>query len=870
MRPPRVLRLLPAALAVAWLVAPTAGQDAEAPASELSRFLDRLEAAWQTRDLPAWLAMREFTTVAERVSEEGSLRAWFAADDVVLTLLRRPSPRPGESHLSAEAQIFIVNEPRARVVFWTLALERRASGFVVASVQETGRMEGLMHLSLGPRAFRARGVSLRLHDFELRLEDGTLFTSPEPIGPTLVVFVGKAHVGFTPGPVAEREQLRQFSGRPTLERSLKWAFLRMPPADFEAALGTQPLEPEEASRGRREQAERVFRERAERSFLVDAPLPRSPWWLVPGPGDAVIDFPWGRKHVLTYARTASDPEDVNLFDRDRRLQICSYASIGGPLVYNEDDDRALDVLEHEITARFEPASLELSVTHRMRVRLLQHVSTVRLRLDDDFRVASVQSGDGGNLLFFRVRGQGTLVVSLGPLANRSEPFVLVTRYAGRHNPAGIEEELVQVAAPLRTDTSTELFLDRPPIVYSNRTAWYPHPPNEDFATAHAVFDTPDGWLAVTGGEQVSLHSQAGRTRSEFRLREPGKFLTAVVGRFTDLGLRQQGEQSVRGYATSQTRRETLDAMQDVEGMLAFYASKYGPSPYPMLGLVVAAAETPGGHSPPGLIYMQERPPILRSRPLPEDPANFSDLAGYFLAHEAAHQWWGQGTAPANYHERWLSEAWAQYSAALWVRERLGEKAFFSMMDRMGGWALRQDAAGPIHLGQRLGHLKQEPRYFRSVVYDKGAWVLHMLRGLLGDSAFFSGARAFLQQHRYAKATTEDLRAAFERASGLQLKPYFDRWVYETGLPSIDWWSSSARVGAGYTTTVSLRPRDLPGPLPLSISLYTGAGVEAHSVRLAPEGGSFTFDTSEEPSRVTLNEDRGLLAQFERTRPERQR
>jgi hypothetical protein len=871
MRARPILRLALVALAAAWAGPGSAAQEAppSPPANDLTAFFDRMEAAWQTRNLEAWTALREFATPADREAESSELGAYFASDDVVFTLLRRPKLRPDQSELSLEAQIFVVNEPRARVVFWTLHVARRPTGFAIVSVERTSQMEGLMHLSLGPRAFRAKGVSLRQHDFELRLEDGTLFTSPDEVGPTLIVFVGKARVRFTPGPAAEREQLRQFSGKPTLERQVDWAFVRMPPADFLVDVGRQPLEPEIASSRRRQKAEQIFRERSGRSFLVDAPLPRSPWWLMPGPGDAVIDFPWPHKKVLTFARTASEPEDVNLFDRDRRLQICSYASSGGPLVYNEDEDRALDVLDHEITARLEPASLELRVTHRMRVRLLNPVSSVRLRLDDDFRVASVQSGDGGSLLYFRVRDQGTIVVSLGPLANRTEPFELVTRYAGRHDPAAVDQELLQISAPIR-DTSDELYLEHPPTVYANRTAWYPHPPNEDYATAHVVFDTPEGWLAVTGGTEVGVQTVANRTRSEFRLREPGKFLTAVVGRLSDVGVRQQGDQTVRGYATPRTRRETLDAMQDVEQMLAFYASKFGPSPYPTLGLVVAAGETPGGHSPPGLIYMQERPPILHGRPLPEDPSNFSDLPGYFLAHEAAHQWWGQGTAPANYHERWLSEAWAQYAAALWVRERLGEKSFFSMMDRMGGWAMRDDSAGPIHLGQRLGHLKQEPRYFRAVVYDKGAWVLHMLRGLVGDEAFFTGARAFLQQHRYAKATTEDLRSALERASGKDLKAYFDRWVYETGLPGVTWSPTTARTGTGFRTTIDLRPVNFPGPLPLSISLYTGAGAEARTVELGPEGGSFTFDTPDEPGRISLNEDRGLLVQIERGRPTRQR
>jgi hypothetical protein len=829
-------------------------------------FLDRLEAAWQTRNIDAWLALREFATPEERAEEIETIGGWFSADEVVLTLLRRPDPRPGETRFVVDAQVFVAREPGARVVFWSLSVERRGGEWRITSRQEGSAMDGLFHLSLGPQAYRARGVSVRQKDFELLLEDGTLFSAPEPVGRSLVVFVGKARVRFKPEPAAEAEQLRQFSGEPQIDREIDWAFLRMHAAQFERALGTQELEPERDPGKRREEAERIFKERAERSFIVDAPLPRSPWWLMPGYGDAVLDFPWGRKRVLTYALTSGEAEDVNLFDRDRRLQICSYASAGSA-PYNEDDGRTLEVLEHDITARLDPDNYGLAATHRMWVKLLNPASTIRLRLDDDFRVSSVQSGDGGNLLFFRVRDQGTLVVSLGPLANRREPFTLVTRYAGRHNPAPVDQELLQVQRSPVVDSSSEstVFLDRPPIVYANRTSWYPHPPNEDYATAHVVLDTPEGWLGVTGGQQESLSTKDGRTRAEYRLTRPGKYLTAVVGRLSDVGLRQEGDVAVRGYATPRTRKEALDAMQDLQRMLAFYAEKFGPSPYPTMGFVLSEGEAPGGHSPPGLLYLQQRPPILRSRQLVEDPSNFSDLPGYFLAHEAAHQWWGEGTAPANYRERWLSEAWAQYSAALWLRDRLGERAFFSMLDRMSSWAMRHDQVGPIHLGQRLGHLKQEPRYFRSVVYDKGAWVLHMLRNLVGDEAFFKGARAFLERHRYGKANTEDLREALETASGRDLKPYFERWVYETGLPSVRWSATTASTAAGgFKTTVAVRPRNLPGPLPLLISVATTTGTEAKRVQLPPDGGSFTVETRENPRRIELNEDRGLLAQLERT------
>jgi hypothetical protein len=858
----RLRSLALVALAASLLGALSPAQDTRpSDPMDASLFLDQLEAAWQTRSLEAWLALLEFATPEERALEAATVSAAFAADETVLTFLRRPTPKPSDSRFAAEVQVFTAKEPQARVAFWTLLIERRPAGWAVVSRQEVSQMDGLVHLSLAPRAFRARGLPLRFKDFELKLEDGTLFTTPETVGPTLLVFVGRARVRFAPAPEAEREQLRQFGGKTTIDREVGWAFVRLHPVEFHRALGSHVLEPESNPGARRARAEQIFQARAERSFIVDAPLPRSPWWLMPGMGDAVVDFPWGRKRVVTFALTSNEAEDVNLFERDRGLQICTYAS-GGRVPYSEDDGRVLDVLEHDITARFEPDRFELSATHRMWARLVSPVGTVRLRLNDDFRVMSVQSGAGANLLFFRVRGQDTLVVSLGALASQEGPFTLITRYTERHDPAPVDQELVQVGRP-SNEGFEDVFVDRPPIVYANRTAWYPRPPNEDFATARLGLETPDGWLAVSGGELVSATSSGGRTRAEYRLAQPGKFLTTIVGRLSDVGLRQEGEHALRGYAAPRTRRETLDAMQEAQQMLAFYAEKFGPLPYPTLGLAVAESEAPAGHSPPGLLYLQIRPPLLRSRPLPDDPANFGNLDGFFLAHEAAHQWFGQGTAPANYRERWLSEAWAQYAAALWVRQRLGERAFLSMMDRMGSWALRHDAVGPIHLGQRLGHLKQDPRYFRAVVYDKGAWVLHMLRGLIGDTAFFAGARAFLEQHRYAKAGTDELRTALEAAGGRDLRPYFDRWIYGTGLPALSWTASTTPREGGFRTTVEVRPRDLPGPLPLQVSLTTGAGNESHTLRLAPQGAALTVDTLEPPRRIALNEDRGLLARIER-------
>jgi hypothetical protein len=840
----------------------TPAQEAAAGRSEAQAFADRLVAAWDGRDKEAWLALWAFEGPGPRAEEDAFARDAFASDQTTLSLLRAPAPRPGTSRLTLDAQVFLAEEPRGRVAYWRLVAEKRAEGWRVVKREDAGQVDGLVHLSLDPSAFRVRGATLALEDFELRMDSGTLFQTIEALGPTALVFVGRGRVVFTPRPPAEREQLRQFSGSPTLDTAVRWAFVRLHPVDFTRVIDPARLEPAPGDAADRAVAERLLRERAPRSFTLDAPLPRSPWWLLPSPGDAIVDFPTGRRRVLTFALSGNESEDVNLFDRDRQLQICVYPSAGRPRQYDEDERRTVDLLEQDLTVRFEPERVELSAVHRMTLRLLQPANTLRVRLHDDLRVSSLATGEGTNLLFFRVREGNSLVVPLGAIGDRTRPFTLVTRYAGRHDPAPVEQELLQAPVTIR-ESDSDVFVERPPLVYSNRTAWYPRTSAEDFAPASVGLDAPEGWLAVTGGELVGIRTEDRRVRSEFRLRQPGKFVTAVVGRLGEVGLRQEGEQAVRGFATSRTRGEAAETLMLVQRLLAFYAERFGPGPYPQVGVVVAEGETPGGHSPPGLLYLQLRPPVLRLRSLPDDPANFSDLPGFFVAHEVAHQWWGQATAPASYRERWLSEAWAQYAAAMWIREKQGEGAFRGMMDRMARWAFRHDAAGPIHLGQRLGVLKNDGRIFRAVVYDKGAWVLHMLRGIVGDEAFFGGARAFLDEHRYRKAGTDDFRRALEAASGRELEPYFQRWIYETGLPTLRWSWRTEAAGPGFRTEVRLRAENLPGEVPLEVTLVTPRGREARGVRLPAGGGTFSFETVERPRRVQLNEDRALLVRLER-------
>ena len=243
-----------------------------------------------------------------------------------------------------------------------------------------------------------------------------------------------------------------------------------------------------------------------------------------------------------------------------------------------------------------------------------------------------------------------------------------------------------------------------------------------------------------------------------------------------------------------------------------------------------------------------------------DPAMFDGFPDFFLAHELAHQWWGQAIGWKNYHEQWLSEGFSQYFAAMYAQKTRGDRVFTDMLRQFRRWSLSESDQGPVYLGYRLGHIKSDLRVFRALVYNKGAAVLHMLRRLLGDQAFFAGLRAFYEDRRYQKAGTDDFERAMEATSGGVLDRFFVRWIYGAEIPSV---SYRASIADGQVTMRFEQESEGVFDIPVTVTLEHGKGESTDVVlTLSDRVVERTIPTRTRVREVQVNRDSAALAEFD--------
>jgi len=868
-------------------------------ADSVLRLLTDIENAISTNNVDE--LMRLTSPVLPTAEMAGLVRSLFG-DGPASAAVRERDRRPVGAGYSLLVEMLIGRGGSGRIVTWQLLVQPKADDpdrYEIAGATVVAFVDGLVKLELdATRQYSARDLVFASPGLTLHLSSGAVFLARVADGSTALLFRGKGTMRFAPEDPAELVQVRAFSGRPILETPVEAVFIRINPFEFDQRIAASQLEAVDVNPGDVARARALFDELSRKSYTLNlGDLTTERWSLLPPAGDVLAELRTRRFGTLTYVRSIDDAEDVSLFDRARGRNISVYASSDRLATrgryYSEDDATAYDVLHYAIDVRFDPEREWISGRGSLRVKIRKDgLATLSLKLAESLAVTSVSSPMFGRLLTLRISGQSSVLVSLpGQLARGSE-LVLDVSYSGRLPAQSIDREALVVAADVQQAQVPLPAIDQPILIeprylYSNRTYWYPQAPVTDFATASLQITVPAQYQVVASGSLISavVAPEAGQPGSRgdgrtvrFVADRPLRYLACIISRFAPVGRAQAqvpaiaaAAESVVGpsqpsparavnvdvVATPRLLRANRALPDRTARILEFYAGIIGEAPYPDFSLATLDAELPSGHSP-GYFAIWNQPSIISTLSWRDDPVSLNGHPFFFLAHEVAHQWWGQAIGWKNYHEQWLSEGLSQYFAALYAGHDRGPDTERDLFRQMRDSAMDLSRHGPVHLGYRLGHIQSDGRIFRGLVYNKSAVVLHMLQRLIGPEAFTRGIQRFYRTHRFQKAGTDDLQRAFEAETPLPLGRFFDRWIHGFVVPEVrlTWRMEDA-------THLAVRVEQLREPFdfPLTLTIQHGDGrLEQITVpvttpvheALIPVGGPVRrVDTRDDTSLVTV-------------------
>jgi hypothetical protein len=786
-------------------------------------------------------------------------------------------------------EFFVETPGRARILPAGLDVRRPPGGdaasWRIVRAEGLTAIEGLYRLRLNTSTqYVARNLEVNSEDVRFVLQEGNVFLVESDDGITGMVMLGRGEMHFTPAPAAERGQLRIFSGAETLVAAFDSAFVRLNPGDYSkrvsvAALTAMASDPREARR-----AQEVFARESLKSLTLDlADLSRDTWHLLPPADDFLAEVQTRRYGAMTFMRSSSQAEDVSLFQRERKRTISLYPSAAKVAArgrfYSDDVLREYDVLDYNIDAALSPQREFIEGHARLAIRARTTLSTLTLRLAETMAVTNITSVEYGRLLFLKVRNQNTVLINLPRLLQQDADITLFITYSGRITGQQLDSETLQVSSDGPSPSERPMIVMEPNFLLSNRSYWYPQNPVPDYATATLRLTVPEGYTCIAtgepqpGGAAVTLKDimtlPDGKAFS-FRANQPLRYLAVVVSHFTRVGEKtitvtggeggSAGDQiAVRVEANPRQQGRGRALVKPVEDVLQFYTTVMGDAPYPSATVAFVESALPGGHSP-GYFAVLNDPAPGTAVNWRTDPASFDGFPEFFLAHELAHQWWGQAIGWKNYHEQWISEGFAQYFAALYAQKARGDRVFVDMLRQFRRWSLSQSDQGPVDLGYRLGHIKGDQRVFRALVYNKGAAVLHMLRRLLGDDLFFKGLRRFYQDRKYQKAGTDDLRRAFEAESGRSLDRFFEQWIHGTELPRIAYRTS---MQGGSVAVHFEQTTELLFDLPVTVTLgYADGRSQDVVVIISDKITDQVIPADGTLRQVQVNRDSAAIAEFD--------
>jgi hypothetical protein len=375
--------------------------------------------------------------------------------------------------------------------------------------------------------------------------------------------------------------------------------------------------------------------------------------------------------------------------------------------------------------------------------------------------------------------------------------------------------------------------------------WYPmNGQGKDLALFDVTFASPNWYPLASVGDRVDSTVAGKVLTTHWVTRLPTEFATFNLGLFESFHTQLPGappldvliseaghralarEMLAQGYLIPEQKRMRENVAADVANSLKLFTHLFGDCLYNHF--YVTEIPYPEGVSFPGMIDLSWA--TFQSVPLD----GFDET---FRAHEVAHQWWGNGVLQASYRDKWLSEGLASFSGLWYLQSnRKRNDEYFKFLDQYkADIKIDKDDVGPIWIGYRNA-TPAVRRGYDIIVYEKGAWVFHMLRILMLDLStmkedrFTETMRDYYASFRGKAAATEDFQRVVEEHVGFPMDWFFDEWVKGTAIPTYHVaWTSQAADGGKYAIRLRVTPEHVPADfrMPVLVSVDLGNNRIAH-------------------------------------------
>jgi hypothetical protein len=780
----------------------------------------QIQGLLQKRDLSAYL---DLFAPDLRAGEKDRLTTFFDDFGMDSVKVRFAGKRTGdEAGTRLYGQAYFQNAYSVMIESWQLTVAARDGRWEVVGKEVSGNIGSLYKIKIpAERAEHVRSVEIRHRDIRLSFTDAAVFYDNIPGLETAFLITGRGTVRFSPSDAIEKHQLELLYKKPYLEDDIDFAYIRCSNgfASSNIKIGLAEGEPE-VSQLERDRAADLFARSYPRSFTIESSLDKEILSFLPQGEEAVFDFRGRRSGELTYIYNPFSDEQVNLYDRAKERIISLYTPADGgdssARRFYISFAEKFDIDRYELDLSYSPSDSYLSGKARISVvSRTEALDTLKFRFNPDLEILKIADQDKRELFYTQDKLRKYMYVYfIDPPSPRKSVWVEVY-YRGRMSPPPPTADVVAQAV------SRDKLVFRPRFetyFFSQSGLWYPAPPEEDYFLARLKLVIPPEYKCVANGDMVEKGrwnemrdvveiEKSGSSIYTFETRFPIKYMSFIVGKF-DHPKDSPGPVPVQTFISTEINESDPSLVDQAKSILDYYIRSFGPFPYEKLGIVKRLFPTAGGHSPASFIVLNLAP-WRADTPYPmmsDNAVNLSEWDEYFLAHEIAHQWWGQGVSYMTYKDQWLSEGLAQFAAASYLRNRYGERAYASILKKFSQWTMKKSAKGPIAIGSRLSFFDFDA--YQAVIYDKSALAMFMLQDLLGGDVFFKGLREFFEKFKYSAARTENFISVMERVSGRSLTNFFQGWFRSYELPEVQ--TSWSEEGAASGPRLKIRVTQVRG------------------------------------------------------------